>query len=410
MYRLTEVRDFLLRRRPPSPGEPAFGAPGEVYTPAMRATEAGSGVRVVVAGRALVSFAGCDYLGLARDPRVVAAAREALDRCGVGATASRTTTGTWSPHLDAEAALAGWMQADDAVLLASGWLAGRALVAALSDGATAVIVDDARHPALADAAALAGLPVRSYAHFDAAAARRACGADRPLVLTDAVDVVTGAAAPLRKLATLVEERDGVLVVDDAHGLGVLGPGGRGAAAAVGARSTRVHVAGSLSKAIGAHGGFVFGTRDLCDAVRARFAGYAGATPIPPAIAAAVASAVHLVADGDDLRRRLQANAALLRRRLRAGGHAVPSPRVPWFAIGAGASASRLRRASARLARDGFLVPHLTYFGAPAGGYLKVAVTAAHAREEVEALADAIDTAFADVRRSPPMRRARRSVD
>jgi len=352
--------------------------------------ESADGVHVVAGGRRLVSFAGCDYLGLARHPEVIRAARRSLADCGVGAGASRTTTGTWTAHADLEHALAAWMNAEDCVLLPSGWVAGTALCAALAPEAESVLLDAGAHPALRDAARLTGLPVREFAHFDARAAARAADSGRPLVLIDGVDVTRGALAPLPALSRLAARTGGRVVVDDAHGIGVLGPYGHGAAAALGAAGPRVHVAGSLSKALGAHGGFVTGSRDLCDAVRKRFAGYSGGTPIPPSTAAAAAVAVRLASGGDDLRLRLRANAALLRRRFRVLGLDVPRTGLPWFSV-AGRPARTLKAMESALRRDGFLVPYLRYFGAPPEGFLKIAVSAAHKRSHIESLADALAT-------------------
>jgi 8-amino-7-oxononanoate synthase len=352
--------------------------------------ESADGVHVLAGGRRLVSFAGCDYLGLARHPDVVAAARRTLASCGLGAGASRTTTGTWTAHAELERVLCVWMGTDDCVVLPSGWVAGAALCAALAPGADVVLLDAGAHPALRDAARLTGLPVREFAHFDARAASRAAGAERPIVLTDAVDVTRGALAPLAALKRLAERTGGSLVVDDAHGVGVLGPYGLGTAAALGAGGPRVHVAGSLSKALGAHGGFVTGTRGTCDAIRTRFAGYSGGTPIPPSTAAAAVVAVRLASGGDELRSRLRKNAALLRRRFAAMGLDVPRAGLPWFSV-AGRPARALKSMEGALRRDGFLVPYLRYFGAPPEGFLKIAMSAAHKRSHVEALASALET-------------------
>jgi 8-amino-7-oxononanoate synthase len=350
--------------------------------------EAAEGVHVVLGGRRLVSFAGCDYLGLARREEVVSAAADALRRCGLGAGASRTTTGTWRAHLDLERALARWLRTEDCVLLPSGWVAAGALAVALADECDVALVDGGAHPALRQAAEISGLPVAVFAHFDARDAARLAARRRPLVLTDAVDVVCGSIAPLAALRRVAVRTGGFVIVDDAHGLGVLGPGGRGAAAAAGASGPRVLTAGSLSKAIGAHGGFVVASRKVCAQVRKRFDGYAGGTPIPPSTAAAAAVAVRLAARDESLRRRLRANAAILRRRFAALGLATPRAGLPWFAV-SGLPKSRLAAIERALRGDGFLVPHLHYFGAPKGGFLKIALSAAHEPSQVEALGEAL---------------------
>jgi 8-amino-7-oxononanoate synthase len=360
--------------------------------------DAADGVHVVVGGRRLVSFAGCDYLGLARRREVVAAATKSLARCGLGAGASRTTTGTWRAHLDLEHALARWLRTQDCVLLPSGWVAATALAVTLAPECDVALLDGGAHPALREAARLTGLPVLEFAHFDASDAARLAKSGRLLVLTDAVDVARGEIAPLAALGRLARRSRGHAIADDAHGFGVLGPSGRGAAAAAGAR---VHTVGSLSKALGAHGGFVAGTRSLCARVRCGFAGYAGGTPIPPSTAAAAAVAVRLAARGAALRSKLRANSAHLRRRFRACGLAVPGAGTPWFSV-SGLPPARLAAIALDLRRRGFLVPHIRYFGAPEGGLLKIAVTAAHEASQVEALSDALESALG--RTGPRVRR------
>lgn len=369
--------------------DPAAGAANAVI-------DSADGVHVECGGRILVSFAGCDLLGLARHPDVVAAAHRALDAYGASASASRTTTGTLAIHRVLERTLAVFFGAKDAVALPAGWLAAQALVRTVAKNADAVLLDDAAHPAVADAAALSGLPVRRYAHFDAAAARRAAkGAGRVLLLTDGVDVARGAVAPLARLAAVAKEARGHLVVDDSHGAGLIGRGGLGSVAHAGAAAPHVHTVGSLSKAFGSQGGFVTGTRRLCDAVRRAAAAYSGATPLAPAAAAAATHAVFLASAENDDPARLAARRALvsrMRKHFRRLGLATPAPGLPWFAV-TGRPEATLARASQRLAEAGFLVPHLHYFGGPPEGMLKIAVSATHTAEQIDALGAALATAL-----------------
>ncbi len=351
---------------------------------------AASGAEVLVGGRRLVSFAGCDSLGLARHPDVVAAAQEALARCGVSASASRTTTGTFEEHVRLEAAVAAYMATEDAVVLPSGWMSAAALVRALVPPARAVVVDADAHPAVREAAAASGVDVVTYAHFDAADAERVAEplvGGRPLHLTCSVDLVTGAVAPLAELARAAEELAGVLVVDDAHGVGVLGAHGRGAVEHRGATASHVHVAGTLGKAFGVAGGFVAGSRAVCDAVRARAPCYAGTTPLPPALAAAARRALELASDGA-LRERLRRVCELARERLGALGLRVPAEPVPWLAV-ADRDAASLRRIERACADAGLLVPYVRYDGAPAEGCLRIALSAAHTDEHIARLAAAL---------------------
>lgn len=356
--------------------------------------ESAAGPEVTVDGRRLVSFAGCDSLGLARHPEVIAAAREALARCGVSAGASRTTTGTWDEHVRLESALCAFMGAEDAVVLPSGWLACGALLRAVADTSRSALVDAGAHPAVHEGAALAGLPVATFAHHDAADAARLLEplvGGRPVVATCSVDLATGALAPLRELADAAADVSGVLVVDDAHGIGVLGAHGRGAAVHLGATGPHVHVAGTLSKAFGAHGGFVAGPRALCAAIRERVPAYAGATPLPPALAAAARRAVEL-ASGGALRTTLRDRCEAARVRFAALGLPIPSEAVPWMAVH-GDSEQALRSVERRLADAGLLVPYVRYHGAPPQGYLRVALSAAHTAADVDRLGDALARAL-----------------
>ena len=347
------------------------------------------GVEVTIGNVRLVSFGGCDTLGLSRHDEVVSSAHAGLDFLGAGATASRTTTGTMEPHVYLERTLARFFGTQDALHLPSGWLAGQCFARALAPECDVVVIDEHAHPALADAATLTGLPVRRYRHFDAADARRVAGRDRVLVLTDGVDIAVGAVAPLRALASVATKLRGHLLVDDALGAGVLGNYGRGSIEATRAAGPRVHLAGSLSKAFGGQGGFVVGSRRRMDTVRERAPAIAGATPLAPGAAAAAECAVELAMDGA-LRARVFANAARMRRHFTALGLPVPRHKTPWFAVGAGHAAEDLAALSQNLAAAGFLVPHVRYFGGPEGGFLKVAVSAAHTAEQIDALADSVE--------------------
>ena len=367
-----------------------------------RVIESANGTLVTLDGRALVSFAGCDLLGLARHREVLAAAHGALDRYGASASASRTTTGTLRVHLDLEDALRRFFGTKDAVTLPAGWLAAQALARVLAPDADSVLLDESAHPALIDAAHLVELPIARYAHFNAEdAARKARGEGRVLILTDGIDAARGRLAPLPALAKLAAATGGHLIVDDAHGAGVLGPTGRGTASHLGVRGTRVNLVGSLSKAFGSQGGFVVGTTARCDAVRAEAAVFAGATPLAPSAAGAAAASVRVAAAFFQDSARTRAYAARIRqmrRHLTRLALPVPQPGLPWFSVTAEALPSAgkpsLAKVSARLADLGFLVPAIDYFGGPEGGILKIAVSAAHTAAQIDGLAAALESALA----------------
>ena len=223
------------------------------------------GARVVVDGRELVAFASNDYLGLANHPEVVAAAREGAARWGAGAGASHLICGHFVPHAALETELAAFVRpcaGARALTFSSGYLANLAILTALAGRGDAIFADRLNHACLNDGALLSRAEFVRYPHADAAALRHrlaASKAKRKLIATDAVFSMDGDLAPLPALCALAEEFDAWLVVDDAHGFGVLGArenGGRGTLAHFGLASERIVYMGTLGKAAGVAGAFV----------------------------------------------------------------------------------------------------------------------------------------------------------
>lgn len=262
---------------------------------------------------AALDLAGNDYLGLSRDPRVVQAAVAALGAWGAGSTGSRLVTGTTTPHLELEAALASRTGTEAGLVLSSGYLANLAAVAALSGPGTLVVSDAANHASIVDACRLSRARVVVVPHLDVEAVRAALHArseERALVITDAVFSVSGVLAPLRALHAVTRQAGALLVVDEAHALGVVGPRGQGAAAAAGlAGAPDVVLTLTLSKSLGSQGGAVLGPA----AVRAHLIDVARPvifdTALAPASAAAALAALHLIDDA--LVGRLRENAVAL---------------------------------------------------------------------------------------------------
>ncbi len=300
-----------------------------------------------------VDLTSNDYLGLARDPRVVAAAIESLRAEGAGAGAARLLAGPLPSHRRAESAAARWLDAEDALLLPSGYQANAALIGALAGRGDLVLSDALNHASLIDAIRATRAAVEVHAHLDLAEldARlgRATGARRRLVVTEGVFSMDGDAAPIGELCELCARHDAWLVVDEAHSVGLLGPRGAGAvaqAAAMGADTERVLarvVTGG--KALGAAGAFVVGSRALREIVVNHGRAFLFTTATPPAVAAALEAAIEIAA-GDDERRARCLEAA---RRLAHGlGLRTPDAAiVPWI-IGGNqrtvALADRLRAA------------------------------------------------------------------
>lgn len=295
------------------------------------------GLRARAAGDPVVDLAGNDYLGLAAHPRVVAAAVEALREYGLGATGSRLVRGTTQPHAVLERELAGWLGCETALVYSSGYLANVGAVRALVRPGTLVISDAANHASIVDGCriACAGREGRGGAetvvvpHGSVAAVRSllAASAGRPaVVITESVFSVDGDLVPLAELHAVCRQYAAVLLVDDAHAAGVLGPNGAGGVAAAGiSGEPDVVVTATLSKAFGAAGGIVAGPaqlrRHLVDTGRT----FIYDTALPPAVAAGALAALDLIRAGDDLRAELRARAALAVDRLRAAGLEVSTP-------------------------------------------------------------------------------------
>lgn len=277
---------------------------------------------------AVIDLAGNDYLGLARHPEVLAAAQAALFGYGLGATASRLVRGSTNAHAALEADLAGWLGTGGALVYSSGYLANLGAVRALA-GPHSVLVSDAyNHASLVDGCRASGAKVVVTPHADVSAVDGAlAAAGRPgVVVTESVFSVDGDLAPLAALHAVVRRHGAVLLVDDAHALGLLGPTGAGAVAAAGlAGEPDVVVTATLSKSLGAAGGFVAGpaalVRHLIDTGRT----FIYDTALPPAVAAGALAALRLARDSGELRAELRDRARVAVDRLSAGGLAVPPP-------------------------------------------------------------------------------------
>ncbi|WP_431928506.1 8-amino-7-oxononanoate synthase [Micromonospora wenchangensis] len=280
-------------------------------------------------GDRVIDLAGNDYLGLATHPEVVAAAGRALAGYGLGATGSRLVRGSTDVHHALEDELADWLGVERALVFSSGYLANLAAVRGLVTPRTLLVSDAHNHASLIDGCRISGAEtvVTAHADVDAVAAALAAAPGRPaVVVTESVFSVDGDLAPLAALHAVARRHGALLLVDDAHALGVTGPAGAGAVAAAGlAGAPDVVVTATLSKALGGAGGVVAGpagfVRHLVETGRT----FIFDTAPPPAVAAGVRAAVALARTADDLRAELADRARHAVRRLRAAGLTVSAP-------------------------------------------------------------------------------------
>ncbi len=273
------------------------------------------GPEVTIDGELHLLLASNNYLGLAGDPRVIAGARAALEAYGAGAGASRLVTGSLDLHRRLEERIAALKGADDALVFPTGFQANVGTIPALVGPDDVVFSDELNHASIIDGIRLSRARAVRYAHADAdaleAAIRDAGPARRRLIVTDTVFSMDGDLAPLPAIVELAERHDCMLMVDEAHATGVLGPNGAGAIEHFGLEGRVGVVMGTLSKAIGAQGGFVAGQQDLCDYLRTRARGFVFTTALAPAATGAALAALDIVRDEPVRRERLHALVARL---------------------------------------------------------------------------------------------------
>jgi 8-amino-7-oxononanoate synthase len=357
-----------------------------------RVTDCAQGARIWVDGREYLSFCSNDYLGLAADPRVVAALCEGAQRDGAGAGASHLVSGHHRAHEELEHRLAGFVGLPRALLFSSGYLANLAVVTTLAKRSSEIFADKLNHASLNDAMLLSRARFTRYPHCDVAALgdrlARSEAADK-LVVTDAVFSMDGDIAPLEAILELCERFDATLMVDDAHGFGVLGREGRGVLAHFGLASPRIAYMGTLGKAAGVSGAFVAGGVELIEMLVQHSRSYVYTTASPPALAWALMKSLELIEAESWRRKRLDALARKLGRDLRPRRWKLacsPTPIQPLI-IGGNREAMA---ASDALAREGILVPAIRPPTVPVGtARLRISLSAAHAEEDVDRVVHAL---------------------
>ena len=338
-----------------------------------------------------IVISGCDYLGLADDAVIREAWLKASANGPLQTGASRATTGDHPLYRRAEKAIADFLNEPAAVLTATGYLASLAVAQGLRDQATHVVVDASAHNCVQDGARLSGLPILSFASGDARALRSVLSnlppSARPLVATDGVYGIRGGMAPLKDYLEAVPA-SGWLWVDDAHGLGSVGPTGRGSPEFFGLRDSRIIRSVTFSKALGVAGGAVIGDASLMEHVRTRAGAYLGSSAPPLAIAAAITAAVVRVDKLPGRVRRLQELARRFSNALPSRPEILNDSRTPVTAIHP-RDAAQAQRLTEALTQAGFVPPWIRYPGGPGGGFFRIALKATHSRSQMDRLSRAI---------------------
>ena len=372
----------------PSPAESLRQLAAEGLLRGQRPLDSPTGTQVLRDGRSLWNFASNDYLGLARHPEIEAALVEGVRRFGAGAAASRLVCGTLPPHRLLEEALAEAKQSEAALTFSSGFATALGVIPAVVGKADFVILDKLSHACLVDAARLSGATIRIFPHNDLRklehlliSTRAKAPAARILVATESVFSMDGDLCPLREILNLTEAHDALLLLDEAHGFGVLGEHGMGLAEQENLQHRITFQMGTLSKAAGLSGGYLAASRDWIDLLTNRARSFIYSTAPPPALAHAAIAALALIrsAEGKSLRAKLQENI----RRLAPQSTPI-IPKVLGSNEAALAAAADLEQAS-------FLVPAIRYPTVPRGtARLRISVSAAHSDETILRLAAKID--------------------
>ncbi|MBV8741302.1 MAG: 8-amino-7-oxononanoate synthase [Sinobacteraceae bacterium] len=344
-------------------------------------------------GRDVIDFSSNDYLGLAHHPELVEAMAACAARCGAGSGAAHLITGHGIEHAHLEEELAAYTGRERALLFSTGYMANLALLSTLSGRHESVILDRLSHASLIDGALLSGARLRRFAHNDSGAAAQLLANSRhpvAILATEGVFSMDGDLAPLPELARLAHEYDAWLVVDDAHGLGVLGASGRGSLEHWSLESDAVPVLmGTLGKAFGAFGAFVAGCADLIELLLQRARPYIYTTALPQAVAAAARTALRIAQRESWRRERVLALAGLFRRSALQAGLQTGEALTPIQPLLLPDERSALA-AQARLFDAGFAVAAIRPPTVPVGrSRLRITLSAAHTEEQVHALVGAL---------------------
>ncbi len=344
------------------------------------------GGRVRLAGRVLLNLSSNDYLGLAQDPRLIAAAQDAAARWGAGAGASRLVTGHLALHAAVEDKLAAFKGTQAAVIFSTGYMANLGVIAALTGPGDAVFGDKLNHASIYDGIKLSGATLHRFPHRDLnrleELLRQHQAARRRLIITDSVFSVDGDLAPLTELVALKERFGAALMIDEAHATGVLGERGAGLAEALGLTGRiEVHL-GTFSKALGSLGGYVAGDRRLIDYLYNRSRSLIYSTALAPPVLGAIAAALEIVLQEPERRRYLKEESEKFRRGLIRAGLDTLGSETQIIPVLVGENERSLEFA-ARLRQQGLMAVALRPPTVPPGkARVRFSLSAAHSREDL----------------------------
>jgi len=340
-----------------------------------------------------LTFGGCNYLGLAHHPKVIAAAQVALTTYGLSTSASRQTTGNAQPHSDLETALSAFTGFPDALLVPDGYTANLAALQGLAAiGITNAVIDARAHASLKDAANLAQMIIHTYDHLDSNHAHQilATLSEPSVVLTDAVFTTDGDLAPIAELLAGIGHH--ILLIDDCHGFTVLGHQGRGTANQFNLSHPNLMMTTTLVKGLGCAGGVVLGSPKHVGTARDHSTAYICTTPASPALAAGAMTSLELLQTQPDIHNQLLANITNTRSMLHSHGIKTHSHPTPIFAFTLGTEHDMLSIEQSLLEQR-IILPLMQYPNGPAPTYFRLSINASHSHAHIEQLDTALTNAL-----------------
>lgn len=346
------------------------------------------GAWLLVDGKKVLNFCSNNYLGLANHPQLVAAARKAVEEMGVGPAAVRSIAGTTTLHLELERRLAAFKGVEAAITFQSGFAANLAVIPALVGKEDVIFSDRLNHASIIDGCRLSGAKIVPYEHCDPAALEAAIRENLPhyrrgLVVTDGVFSMDGDIAPLPDLQAVTEKHDLLLMVDDAHGEGVLGQGGRGIVDHFGLHGKVDVEVGTLSKAFGVVGGLMAGEAVIVEWLRQRGRPFLFSSAVPPADTAACLAALDLLEESTDLVDRLWENAGYFKAEMKALGFDTGASETPITPVMLG-EAALAQQFSRDLFEAGVFAMAIGYPTVPQGkARIRVMISAAHEKADLD---------------------------
>ncbi len=350
---------------------------------------------VLAEGKLWTFFGGNDYHRFSRNPEVAGALIDAVHRYGINSGGSRITTANHTLYLELEAVLADYLGTEDAVICSAGYLSSTMLVQSIADEFDLLLIDEIAHGSLVDAALQSGKPVVRYAHRDAGDLERSLRvnpSDRPLVLTDGVFASSGGIAPLAAISKLITPRDGRIVIDDAHGVGVIGATGKGSWEDQGIDRNLIYQTGTLSKGLGGFGGFFAGSRSDTAPVRAKSRAFMGSTPVPLPVAAASIRSIQILKAEPDRLARIQKLSATVKPALRKLGFKVSDGAAPICSVTHFDSGRNAYLADCLCSQE-IYPSFIDYPGSPPGGHFRFTLSSAHTAEQIDRLMLAVNNSL-----------------